>query len=65
MKIFGSEVHDTALVFIGAVILQCFVGGVVMGSQPSQSFSKLIVFIASIAAFVYWFFTYYPLHFKK
>lgn len=57
MRIFGSEVHDTAFVFIMAVMLQCLVGGA-MGSTPSESFSKFIVFISAGVAFIYWFITY-------
>jgi len=57
MKLFGNEVHDTALVFIAIVVLQCLVGGA-MGSSPSQTYSKLIVIISALIAFIYWAITY-------
>ena len=64
MKIFGSEVHDTALVFVACVIVECAVGGMVYGATPDGTFSKLVMYFAAIFTLLYWMAAYSKDHFK-
>ncbi len=64
MKMFGSEIHDTALAFIASVVIQCAIGGAIFG-VPDAYFSRLIVYFALVTTFFYWMITYSPEHFPK
>ena len=57
MRIFGSEVHDTAFVFIMTVSLQCLVGSLVYG-HPDVTISRVIVVVAAVMAATYWYLVY-------
>ena len=63
-KIFGSEVHDTALVFIISVIVLCVIGVLLFGDAPNEIFSDAIMAIAAVFTLIYWT-TTYSKYFKK
>ena len=66
MRIFNSEVHDTALVFICLNILECSVYSFITGGEGiGRKEALIIVWFAVVFSFVYWLATYANTHFKN
>ena len=70
MKIFNSEVHDTALVFICLNIFLCSVYSFItmeleLPSAIGRKEALVIVWFAVVFSFVYWLANYASNHFKK
>lgn len=70
MKIFNSEVHDTALVFICLNIFQCSVYAFITGelelpSAIGRKEALVIVWFAVVFTLIYWLANYSSNHFKK
>lgn len=70
MRIFNSEVHDTALVFICLNIFQCSVYSFItmeleLPSAIGRKDALIIVWFAVVFSFVYWLATYANTHFKN
>jgi len=64
MKIFNSEVHDTALVFICLNIIECSVYSFIAGDIGRKE-ALIIVWFAVVFSFIYWLANYASNHFKK
>lgn len=62
MKIFRSEIHDTAFVFIGSVVVMCVMATVLTGAGPGKNDSNIMIGIASIVTLIYWSIVYLPEH---
>lgn len=65
MKIFNSEIHDTALVFICLNILECSVYYFITGEQIGRKETLVIVWFAVVFTLMYWLANYANDHFKK
>jgi hypothetical protein len=65
MKIFNSEIHDTALVFICLNILECSVYSFITGEQIGRKETLVIVWFAVVFTLMYWLTNYATSHFKN
>ena len=65
MRIFNSEVHGTALVFICLDILECSVYSFITVEIIGRKEALIIVWFAVVFSFVYWLATYANTHFKN
>ena len=64
MRIFNSEVHDTAIVFICLNILECSVYSFIIG-EIGRKEALMIVWFAVVFTLIYWLANYSSNHFKK
>ena len=64
MRIFNSEIHDTALVFICLNILECSLYSFVAGEIGHKD-AIVIVWFAVVFSLIYWLANYANTHFKN
>jgi hypothetical protein len=64
MRIFNSEIHDTALVFICLNILECSVYSFIAGGIGRKE-AIVIVWFAVVFSLIYWLANYANEHFKN
>jgi len=64
MKIFNSEIHDTAIVFICLNILECSAYSFIIGEIGREG-TLVIVWFAVVFTLIYWLANYSSNHFKK
>jgi energy-coupling factor transporter transmembrane protein EcfT len=70
MRIFNSEIHDTALVFICLNIFQCSVYSFItmeleLPSAIGRKEALIIVWFAVVFSLIYWLANYANTHFKN
>lgn len=65
MRIFNSEVHDTALVFICLNIIECSVYSFITGEMIGRKEALVIVWFAVVFTLMYWLAAYANTHFKN
>jgi len=65
MKIFNSEVHDTAIVFICLNIIPCCLFSLITGGQIGLKEGLVFVWFAAVLTTMYWFVNYSADHFKN
>ena len=64
MRIFNSEVHDTALVFICLNILECSIYSFFTGEIDRKE-AMVILWFAVVFTLMYWLANYADTHFKN
>jgi heme/copper-type cytochrome/quinol oxidase subunit 2 len=65
MKIFNSEVHDTAIVFICLNVLGCLIYSFIVGQEIGRHETLVIVWFAVVFSVMYWLANYSAYHFKN
>lgn len=65
MRIFNSEIHDTALVFICLNILECSLYSFITGEMIGRKEAIVIVWFAVVFSLIYWLANYANTHFKN
>lgn len=65
MKIFNSEAHDTAIVFICLNILGCLIYSFVVRQEIGRHETLVIVWFAGALSLIYWLANYSIYHFKN
>jgi hypothetical protein len=65
MKIFNSEVHDTAIVFIVSNALECVFCSFILRQEIGRHEAFVIVWFAVVFSMLYWLANYSAIHFKN